>query len=418
MAVTQYIGARYVPKFFDNPSGGSDWVSGVAYEPLTIVTYLSNSYTSKKPVPATVGDPSRNLDYWAPTGVYNAQVEEYRQLALSLESRVDDLETADDTIENSIDIIKSALRDRKFVLIGDSYGMRYDINWMNNFRTALGDNCLYASALSSHGFIAPNHQFLTILNNAINALTAAERETVTDVVVVGGWNDARAIKNGDSVANLQRAINTFCGRVSEAFPNAIVTLEYAGWQTGHGVQDNLTFGNLMSARNTYNGTYNKILRHGCSAFKVMLDCNNLDNSGFHPTEAAAAPLYYAILNDVMGSGYEYNASYNTRGGWTAGAYGGVLNTHQVSINGGVARTKIVITGITGASNNKVIGTFNALDAFPFPAWGNMSWNGFTTKNGSAIYCYFTGANGELKIFGDIPNEAFDLYMDFTFPLTI
>ena len=43
----QYIGARYVPKFFDN-NGSTEWVKGIGYEPLTIVTYLNNSFTSKK----------------------------------------------------------------------------------------------------------------------------------------------------------------------------------------------------------------------------------------------------------------------------------------------------------------------------------------------------------------------------------
>lgn len=74
----QYIGARYVPKFYEG-SHGSEWDYNVAYEPLTIVTYLGNSYTSKKPIPAGVGNPKDNGDYWASTGIYNTQVEEYRQ---------------------------------------------------------------------------------------------------------------------------------------------------------------------------------------------------------------------------------------------------------------------------------------------------------------------------------------------------
>ena len=73
MAATQYIGARYVPMFYDGSNGGQ-WESGVAYEPLTIVMYNNNSYTSKIPVPATVGNPSDNPAYWAATGIFNAQL--------------------------------------------------------------------------------------------------------------------------------------------------------------------------------------------------------------------------------------------------------------------------------------------------------------------------------------------------------
>ncbi len=79
MATRQYIGARYVPIFFDDGNGGNEWTSGVAYEPLTIVTYLTNSYTSKKLVPAGIGNPANNPEYWVPTGIYNAQVQEYRR---------------------------------------------------------------------------------------------------------------------------------------------------------------------------------------------------------------------------------------------------------------------------------------------------------------------------------------------------
>lgn len=68
MATRQYIGARYVPKFFEGVGGSNDWVQGITYEPLTVVTYSGTIYTSKKPVPATVGSPNLNLDYWVVTG--------------------------------------------------------------------------------------------------------------------------------------------------------------------------------------------------------------------------------------------------------------------------------------------------------------------------------------------------------------
>lgn len=72
----QYIGARYVPKFYENSDNTSEWRSGVEYEPLTIVTWNGNSYTSKKTVPSFVGEPNLNSNYWAATGLYNAQIQE------------------------------------------------------------------------------------------------------------------------------------------------------------------------------------------------------------------------------------------------------------------------------------------------------------------------------------------------------
>ena len=73
--VKQYVGARYVPKF----ATPVEWAADTSYEALTIVTFNNASYTSKVPVPPTVGNPANNPQYWALTGNYNAQVEQYRQ---------------------------------------------------------------------------------------------------------------------------------------------------------------------------------------------------------------------------------------------------------------------------------------------------------------------------------------------------
>lgn len=86
MAVTQYIGARYVP-LFANPL---DWDINTAYEALTIVYYRGNSYTSRQAVPS--GIDISNGDYWALTGNYNAQIEQYRQEVQAYDARITALE--------------------------------------------------------------------------------------------------------------------------------------------------------------------------------------------------------------------------------------------------------------------------------------------------------------------------------------
>lgn len=82
MAVTQYIGARYVPLFADP----MQWDSTKTYEPLTIVYNGGNSYTSKQYVPA--GIQIDDNAYWALTGNYNAQIEQYRAEVTQCNGRV------------------------------------------------------------------------------------------------------------------------------------------------------------------------------------------------------------------------------------------------------------------------------------------------------------------------------------------
>lgn len=90
MATTEYIGARYVPKFFTNPTTGStEWVDTVTYEPLTIATYNGYSYTSKRFVP--VGIAITNTAYWALTGNFNGQVAVYVEQVAALADEVADL---------------------------------------------------------------------------------------------------------------------------------------------------------------------------------------------------------------------------------------------------------------------------------------------------------------------------------------
>lgn len=53
-----------------------DWDKTKTYEPLTIVYHQGNSYTSRQSVPAGVN--ITDTTYWALTGNYNAQIEQYR----------------------------------------------------------------------------------------------------------------------------------------------------------------------------------------------------------------------------------------------------------------------------------------------------------------------------------------------------
>ena len=79
---SQYIGSRYVPIFADP----IEWNIHKSYESLTIVTHDGESYTSKCNV--APGVDITNTRYWAKTGAYNAQVEQYKSEVKDLSSQV------------------------------------------------------------------------------------------------------------------------------------------------------------------------------------------------------------------------------------------------------------------------------------------------------------------------------------------
>ncbi len=79
---SQYVGSRYVPIFADP----IEWDNHRSYESLTIVTHDGESYTSKCNVGP--GIDITNARYWAKTGAYNAQVEQYKAEVKDLSSQV------------------------------------------------------------------------------------------------------------------------------------------------------------------------------------------------------------------------------------------------------------------------------------------------------------------------------------------
>ena len=101
MSVREYIGARYVP-IFATPY---EWDKTKTYEPLTIVYYSGNSYTSRQYVPADTD--ILNENYWALTGNYNSQIEQYRkdvkQVITDLATEETTRANADTTLQTNID---------------------------------------------------------------------------------------------------------------------------------------------------------------------------------------------------------------------------------------------------------------------------------------------------------------------------
>ena len=118
MTTKQYIGARYVPLII------GEWDNSISYEPLSIVTYEGDSYTSKQSVP--IGVSISNEDYWVCTGNYNAQVEYYRQQAVAIENKIpasdfDSENTVKKYIDDSITEVNGTISDLSDIIPSDSF---------------------------------------------------------------------------------------------------------------------------------------------------------------------------------------------------------------------------------------------------------------------------------------------------------
>jgi hypothetical protein len=222
----QYVGARYVPKFSDP----IEWNQQRSYEAMEIVTYLGTSYTSKKPVP--VGTEIGNAEYWAITGNYNAQVEQYRQetvkVANDLASEINNRKNGDNALSTRI----SRLENRKIIMIGDSYGVQNDGSvrtfYWEFFRDALGltDGInFFHSFQSGAGF--GNEEYLYQLQNVSNSIT--DKESITDIFVCGGWNDSDKSQSYGTDDAFNAGINHFNEYIKANYPKARMTLAHISW---------------------------------------------------------------------------------------------------------------------------------------------------------------------------------------------
>lgn len=182
MATRQYIGARYVPKFADPIA----WVKENSYEALTIVTYLNNSYTSKKPVPANTEITDTN--YWVVTGNYNAQVEEYRQETIKVAN-----ELKDETKAREKDIAKlknsNYYDGRNVLILGDSLSdenlSMSSPNWVTYFRTKVVASGGTVTNYSNSGRSLSEVR----TDNLISNLSNIPSDSYTDIVLFLGIND-------------------------------------------------------------------------------------------------------------------------------------------------------------------------------------------------------------------------------------
>ena len=295
--VRQYVGARYVPKFADPVA----WTRGTSYEAMTIVTYNNSSYTSKIPVPATVGDPADNPDYWALTGNYNAQVEQYRQetetVSNNLTTEITNLKNADTTLQGQITTEITNRETADDTLQGQ---INTEITNRKNADTTLQDQITTAS-----------NNLTTEITNRKNA----------DTTLQGNINSEAATR-ASADSNLQSQINQIVSPSGEA-PSA------AEVQNARIGADGVTYDTLGTA--------------------IRTQVNNINND------------LSSLKNELIDTGFQYLMEKNR----TNGYYYYLSNNAVVKGGGGTANTHIyapiVLKAGTTYYYKNLYGYFTLLD---------------------------------------------------------
>lgn len=273
MAIRQYIGARYVPRFmgtYDNTQ---------QYEALDVVDNGSGtSYIARKIVPA--GTPLSDSDYWFVYGASSGAIYDLQTRMGAAEDDIDDLEA---------DIAEiNASKKGNLLVIGNSYVVR---GVCDALETAFDNS--YEFKGEGTGFVPyTGHPtcFEDQLDDAIASATF-ENDTITDIIFVSAVGDSRAYfyNSGSYQTDLETVLASIKTKIDNNFPNArrrVITLA-----------ESRAVANLTSTKLGSLFAVHKIFKSspaffgfeyiGWAGFNSLYKATRFDVDNYHPTTNGA-----------------------------------------------------------------------------------------------------------------------------------
>lgn len=383
----EYTGMRYVPVFADP----LEWSSANSYEPLEIVVHKGNSYTSKTFVPVGIG--ISDTRYWALTGNYNAQVEQYRQEVSAFDGRI--AKNADDIAKNADDIaaLKTVADNleshvgTEFIVIGDSWSdtdpstttyIKWPVTFQKHTRMNIHNYARNgASVVGSNPDPGKSGNFLGQVNKAI-ADTSFDHSKVELIVIMGGVNDYRS---GRTFSDVAGAWSGHIASLTAAFPKARI-VSFLNYQ-------------IFLSRDEWNWTNlaKRIIRErsGCPVHSMIgwVSGSQFIEDKVHPNDAGYRQLCSNMIACCFGGNPVFVSTTvrKTAAGSDGASMDFIISEHFSedamnrtiqTINSGVSKEQTITLSL---DNNTGL-TSNA----PFYSWGSY------TDEASGATVYATGTD--------------------------
>ena len=283
--VRQYIGARYTIKIYENSSHNAEWTPSTSYERLTLVTYNYSTYLSKDNVPATVGNPADNPDYWVETGFYNGQIS-------SLQSQIDHImNDIIPTIEADLVSVADIMNPDHYILvIGDSYmgGNTHPSDEICNFFKKTEDENLFLYARGGLGFSAMSNARTEnyIKDVVLPALTSDQKNKIKTVLIATGANDEQLAASGATYrADIDDGIHDAINYLKAGLPNAMIYVADIAAGFTYSKEKKLIVQECYANQVVSNGAY--YLGNIGNCLKVGTNYIYVNVDGIHPTDAGA-----------------------------------------------------------------------------------------------------------------------------------
>lgn len=247
------------------------------YKKWNLVSDGDNGYIAIKDAPA--GTPLTNTSYWQPIANYTA-------LYADVQTRLDALTH---NVSNNSNV--------NMIIISDSYGVgewdpsigggvEEDERFIPLLMDKLKVNSYYETAVNGAGFTAG-----TTFTQQLASLAVANPEAITDIFVVGGFND-----KGSSYESILSAIGTFCVGAKARFVNARISIACVGWALNAADRNNISWHSLKAYSDCgmYGARYLGNTEYILHSYKLFCP------DGYHPSveghQYLAAKLADAFMN--------------------------------------------------------------------------------------------------------------------------
>ena len=196
---------------------------------------------------------------------------------------------------------------KKFIFIGDSYayGQGGVTGWCDKVKTMCGlrDDQYYKGAESGSGFIGQSghNTFKQLLQNV--SVPQAERNSITDIIVCGGWND-----QGKDAGALLTAMKEFMTYVNSTYPHAFVHVGYIAHQDY--TKANGSMFNLWAGAEKYSSLAGEAgMAYIGNSEYILHRWDYFQNDGIHPNEAGEEEIAKYISSYIMKGNVDVNHGY-------------------------------------------------------------------------------------------------------------
>lgn len=272
-----------------------------------LIDYV-NSYFDSQDVQEMINN---KLDEMAQDGtlanIINQQIfSELNSKVTELNSKVTELNSK---VTDNTDTINSLRTNKKIVFIGDSYAEGYSpdgnvIGWPTLIKNNVPTYTIYEKYEGGSGVVNRGNNgntFEMLLTQVASSISNNERNSISNVVIAGGYND-----NSSSDTDIRNAIVSLSKKARQLFPNALLYYCIIGWSTNPNIRNGIR---TMATRITTNLTVPLEMNVITSTMLCLHKYEFFDSDGVHPNQAGQNNIANAILRVINGENtlhlYEY-----------------------------------------------------------------------------------------------------------------